>query len=93
MDGKLKKIDERCRFLEYALALPESVSDSARYGELMREYHAILPIADKIQQYRKLQSSAEEARAILESEHDPELRALAAEEARAVQEQLTPMER
>lgn len=93
MNGKLKKIDERCRFLEYALALPESVLDSARYGELMREYHAILPIADKIQQYRKLQSSAEEARAILESEHDPELRALAAEEARAVQEQLTPMER
>ena len=93
MDEKLKKIDERCNFLEYTLALPESVSDSTRYAELMREYRALLPITEKIRQYRRLLASIAEAKALLDSENDQELRSLAAEEMRTSQAQLSPLER
>ena len=89
---KLRKIEERYRLLEYTLALPESISDGTRYGELMKEYSALAPMVEKIHALDAAERAMQEARSIIDSDCDSELRALAEEEYHAVRKNLRSLE-
>ncbi len=77
---KLKQYEERYQLLEHLLALPETVSDSAKYAEVLKEYSTLTPIAEKIAQYTASERKIQEADLIRRTEKDAELCALAEEE-------------
>ncbi len=77
---KLKQYEERYQLLEHLLALPETVSDGAKYAEVLKEYSALTPIAEEIAQYTAAEARIKEADLIKRTEKDAELCALAEEE-------------
>ena len=52
----------------------------------MREHHRLLPIVEKLREYRKYEKAADEARELAEASDDAEMRALAEEELRSARE-------
>ncbi len=80
MLNKLKEVKNRFYAVEGQLALPETAADMNLYKKLMREYKQLSPIVEKYAEYEKLESDLEGAAELMESESDPELRAMAEEE-------------
>jgi peptide chain release factor 1 len=79
----LEKLDALyIRFDELSTIIrdPEVVSDIKRFVKLNREYHELKKITDAGTQYRHTISGIEEAKTILETESDTELREIAREE-------------
>ncbi len=85
-EEKLQLQLERYQLLEHLLASPETVSDAAKYAELLKEYSVLSPIAEKITEYTDAQSRFAEADRMRHSESDEELRLLAEEEYRDAEE-------
>jgi len=92
MIQKLNQIFERYQLLEHLLALPESASDSGKYSALLKEYSSLQPLVGKIREYNKTKQNLDDARLILETERDPEMRALADEELHEAREHLAELE-
>ncbi len=89
---KLNQVIERYQLLEHTLALPESVSDAARYSALLKEYSSLTPMVEKIWEYQRAAEAAEEASGILETESDAEMRSLADEILHAERERIGRLE-
>lgn len=92
LQKKIREILERFQLLEHMLALPESASDSERYTALMKEYSALTLTAQKAGEYEQVQRNIESAASLLETESDPEMRALADEELHGEREHLAELE-
>ena len=45
---KTRQIVDRYEFLEHSLALPEILSDAAKYSSMMKEYNSLGPVVDVI---------------------------------------------
>ena len=87
---KCRELAMRCAAIEVELGQSETVADQTRYLARMREYKALAPIAAAYKKYCDAVTSAGEARILLDTESDPDMRALAAEEyslSRALAEQ------
>ena len=80
MIDKLENIARRYEQINASLADPDVTSDQARFRDLMREYKNLTPIVEKYEEYRRACDSAAQARELLGSEQDAELRELAEEE-------------
>ncbi len=89
---KLHRAEERYALLEHLIALPETVSDTAKYTSLMKEYNALAPLVAKIREYDSCGSRLNEAQEMLRSGDDPELRELAQEEAAECRARLPELE-
>ena len=78
---KLIPAEDRYREIEQMMTLPEVVSDSKRYTELVKEYNSLSTIVEKFREYKTAEKSKNES---LEMRDDPdlekELRDLAEEE-------------
>ena len=83
---------ERYQLVEHLLALPETVSDAAKYAELLKEYSILAPIAEAITAYTDAQSRMEEADRMRRTESDEELCALAEEEYRDMEERVSVLQ-
>lgn len=59
---------------------PSVIADQKRYVKLTKEYHDLELIVNATRRYRQLLYNVEEAREVLDSENDEEMRALAKEE-------------
>ena len=92
MQRKIQEIRQRYQLLEHMLALPESASDGEKYTALMKEYSTLTLVAEKAAEYERVQQNIEEALAILESENDPDMRAMADEELHEERDHLTELE-
>ncbi|MDE5728160.1 MAG: peptide chain release factor 1 [Duncaniella sp.] len=70
------------RFDEVATLItdPAVIADMKRYVRLTKEYKELERLVDVTRRYRNLIGNAEEARAVMASETDPELRQMAREE-------------
>ena len=79
MIDKLENIARRYEQINASLADPDVTSDQARFRDLMREYKNLTPIVEKYEEYRRACDSAAQARELLGSEQDAELRELAEE--------------
>jgi peptide chain release factor 1 len=75
MLDKLRGIEER--YEQLGKELLEVGNNYQRAADINRERVELEPVVDKAREYRQAMKSLEEARAILESENDPDLIALA----------------
>jgi peptide chain release factor 1 len=89
---KLQALEERARELSQALADPEIMSDMERYRSSTRSYSELQPVIEKFGEYRKVESDLGGARELLDSADDPELRSMAADEAKGLEERLAQLE-
>ena len=81
MIEKLSAVESRFDEVEQKLCDPAVVSDQTAYAALMKERKRLLPVVETFRRYKDAAAALEEAKALLESESDKELRALAQEEA------------
>jgi peptide chain release factor 1 len=84
---KLAQISERFAYLEARLA---DGAEPAQIAELSREYADLRPVVASIEDYHRLTAEIAEAEALLS---DPELRAMAEDEQRALSARLPQVER
>ncbi|RMG69817.1 MAG: peptide chain release factor 1 [Bacteroidetes bacterium] len=89
---KLSKIELRFEEVKQEIIDPEVMSDQKRYKDLNIEYKNLEKIVAKAQAYRELLSNIENARQMVKTESDPEMRELAKEELDELEPQLEPME-
>ncbi|MCR4906937.1 MAG: peptide chain release factor 1 [Clostridiales bacterium] len=86
MHERLNEAEERFLRIEKDLANPAVTADIERYTALLKEHATLAPVIEKFREYKKAVSDAADARAILDSESDPDLLALADEEYKAGRE-------
>ncbi|MGQ9908011.1 MAG: peptide chain release factor 1 [Candidatus Flexifilum sp.] len=85
MFDKLAAIEARYDELEQLMADPAIMTDYARLAEISKERAGLTEIVETLRQYRRAQEQLEGARELIAAESDPELRALAEEEAAALE--------
>jgi peptide chain release factor 1 len=87
LEAKLSALEERASDLSRQLADPEVTSDRVRYRDLGRAYTEVEAIVAKFAEYKKVRSDLAGARELAES-GDAEMRGMAQEEVRALEEAL-----
>ena len=89
---RLKGVKERFEEVGRLLTQPETISDMKRYVKLNKEYKDLEPIVDAYNQYYNVISNIEEAREILSTEKDEEMREMAKSELEELSARLPSME-
>ena len=89
---KYTKIYEKHKTLEADLTNPAIISDAKKIQEVSREYNETKLAAEKIAELMKIEKSIEETRALIETENDAELKAMAEEELSELTQQQTALE-
>ena len=74
--------------IEFRLSLPETAAAPAVYTALIKEYHALTPLVEAYRQFCALKGALAEATELCDTADDPELRAMASEEADILRERL-----
>lgn len=80
MLDKLKEIESRFEELERSFAAPEAAFDADKLRAYMKEHRRLLPIVEKLREYRRYEKEAEEAADLRDAASDAEMRAFAEEE-------------
>ena len=78
--NRLDGFDSRFEEVSTLITDPEVIADQKRYVRLTKEYHDLERILDAAKRYRSLLSGVEEAKELIASEDDEDMRALAREE-------------
>ena len=81
MFEKLIPIAAKYEDIEFRLSLPETAAEPAVYTSLIKEYHNLTPLIEAYRLYRGLEDARAEALELSTLADDPDLRALAEEEA------------
>src|SRR6266852_2986170 len=92
MFDKLTGIEARYQEIDRLLTTPEILNDYAKVTELAQERAEIEPLVEGYRQYRKATQELDDARTLIESESDGELRTMAEEEARTLEQQIAELE-
>ncbi|MFQ5656541.1 MAG: peptide chain release factor 1 [Candidatus Methylomirabilales bacterium] len=90
---KLKEIETQYEELSLKLADPVVLQDPATYQRHAKAHAEFHPIVEKYRAYRRLIREEEEAAALLEEANDPEMRALAEGELKALRDRRDILER
>jgi peptide chain release factor 1 len=82
------------RFVEVGelLTRTDVISDMKRYIQLSKEYKELNPVVQAYKEYKNLLSNIDDAKAILSSEKDDEMRTMAKEELDSLIEKVDPLE-
>ncbi len=91
MFERLEQIAARYEELGAQLAEPEIVSDQQRYQKVAKQHRDLQTMVEGYRKYRTISDGIAEARAML-AEDDPEMRAMAEEELRELEERLPRVE-
>ena len=89
MFEKLIPIAAKYEDIEFRLSLPETAADPSVYTALIKEYHNLTPLVEAYRLYRGLEDARAEALELSTMADDPELRALAEDEAEMLKGKLT----
>jgi len=92
MNDKLEARERRYQEVEKLLSDPGVTSDQKRYRELTREFAELSEVVLAWQAFQKTQTERDEAKAMAEAETDPELKAMARDEVKALEEALAAAE-
>ncbi len=92
MFEKLRALKDKYLSLEEQLSDPEVVADQPRFRKLNKEYSALREIVHAYDLWCTTRQQLEEARQLLRTEQDQEMRALAQAEAEELQERLPGLE-
>jgi peptide chain release factor 1 len=84
----------KSRFIEVSemITMPDIVNDMKRYIKLNKEYKELGPIVEAYDKYKNLLSNIQNAREIISTEKDDEMRAMAKEELDNLLEEVAPLE-
>lgn len=89
---KLIGIKEKYENIGEQLASPEVMGDMKKYVQLNKEYKEMQSVVEAGDRYRKMCDDLAEAKVILQTEKDDDLREMAKEEATAIEEALPRLE-
>ena len=78
--NRLDGLDLRFQEVATFITDPEVIADQKRYVRLTKEYRELEKLLDAAKRYRNLLAGVEEAKSIIASENDEEMRAMAREE-------------
>ena len=92
MNEKLSPILLKYESIEIRLSQPETVSDPQLYTALIKEYNSLTPLIEVYRGYLSLQAELSDAEELSSMEDDPDLRAMAAEEAQILRDKLSDAE-
>lgn len=92
MIDKLDEITERHAELEKLISDPEVIRDRDRYKTLMQEYSGLQDVVEEIATFRRLSGEIDDARSMLETETDDEMKAMAQDELDGLEEALRESE-
>ncbi len=74
--------------IEFRLSLPECAATPSVYTALIKEYHALGPVVEAYRLFRGLEDARDEALDIAALSDDPEMRAMALDEANMLRDKL-----
>ena len=89
---RLDGLDARFEEIGTLITDPNVIADQKRYIKLTKEYKSLETLLNATHRYRKLLEDIEQAKAVLETETDEDLRAMAREEIDANQAEVPKME-
>jgi peptide chain release factor 1 len=92
LDAKLEALCERVEELARSLADPEITSDMERFKSVSRSYAELQPVVVRFREHRTIVAEYEGARELLASSDDAEMRAMAAEEVKELEQRLDDSE-
>lgn len=92
MLDKLEAIKKRWKEVEDMLSTPDAMSDMKRFAQMNKEYRDLTPIVEKLEEYKLILSNITEAKSILNTEKDEEIREMAKEELWQLEEKQEPLE-
>ncbi len=92
MLDKIVQVARRYEELERQMADPQVIADYERLTRLAQERAELEPLVNKFQMYQSLEQELAQARELMELEADPEMTALAGEEASHLEAQLEKLE-
>jgi peptide chain release factor 1 len=92
MREKLQQIVQAYEDLTARLGQPEVLSDQKEYARLAKEHRKQTPLAEKAREYLAALGQLDEAKEMLRAESDAELKDLAAEEIKEIEDRLPQME-
>ena len=92
MTDKLEMKERRFRELETLLAAPDAAADQKRYRELTQEYHDLEETVAAWESFKKLETALASAQELAEQESDPEMKALARDEVKELEEEHVTLE-
>ncbi len=89
---RLEGIDARFEEVNTLITDPDVIADMPRYVRLTKEYKDLQRLTDATHRYRDLLFAVDDARSLLDSEHDEELRQMAKEQLDDASAQLPQLE-
>jgi peptide chain release factor 1 len=92
LEAKLEALAQRVEELARALADPEITADMERFRTISRSYAELEPVVAKFREHQALHADWEDARELLASGDDAELRAMAADEVKSLERKLEASE-
>ncbi|TNE51862.1 MAG: peptide chain release factor 1 [Bacteroidetes bacterium] len=92
MLDKLKAIRDKYLHLQEQLSDPSIATDTERSKKVNKEYKKLQPVVEAFGRYEKLLSDRESAKALLVTEKDPDMRAMANEEIADLNPQILELE-
>lgn len=92
MLDKLEAVYARFKEVELLLSSPEVSSDMKRFTQLNKEYKDLDEIVKKYFEYKSMLEGIDEAKQILDTEKDKEMREMAKEELDTLKERQNPLE-
>jgi peptide chain release factor 1 len=90
---KLSGVNKRFEEVGQLLNRPEVMNDMKRYIQLSKEYKGLNPVVTAYKEYKNLLSNIENAKEILSTEKDEEMRTMAKDELEGLLEKVEPLEK
>ncbi len=86
MLDKVKRMVEKFREVEQKLSDPDIVKDVNKYREIMQEHSHLKEIVDCYEKYKEAESQIEDTKHLIAEEKDPEMKEMAKEELKELDE-------
>ncbi len=92
MFQKLDDVEKRYEELTKQISDPEVIARTSEWQKLMKEHSDMTPIVEKYREYKKVEANYKEAREMMETENDKEMKDLAEMEMLEAKEKLPVLE-
>ena len=89
---KLEGLQHKFEEVSLQITDPQVIADMQRYIKLNKEYHELERVMDAQKKYKTLLANIEEAKQIINTETDPDIREMAKEELDTLEPQVPQME-
>ena len=89
---KLYELDERYKVVSQLVQDPDLVKDAKRYKDTMSEYGHLSAVTELGKEYRKILQGIEDAKMMITAEDDVEMKEMAREELKSLEERQPEME-